>query len=505
MLTHGEEHDRSTHANSQHTITDRDEFPIDQEIAEGVPTSSSFLGLVFTWITTKIHGEPTDPMPLPLRGFSISDNDNSVYPASPLIAQLRTQQNLPPTTPSSQAALENAIQLVPPLPVGRDFEPLTDDYVHPLSPSSSSTISRNTTLSRNTTTSKNTTVSRSSRIPRTFSEYLSRGSDTFEAIQVQPDERLRRLWETMLEDSLRKRLKDLHLSPNDICVFELRMMGPQPVMSQMKPTILVICSRSCSGLKRKKIELDLRKYITSIDIQHLVEVKVLAAEENGRGTIKLCSQPRGSPLRPGDKSSLPVEADLGLSIGSLMGCTARICSNSNLFTIGGIICVGRNLYALTVAHPMFADPGGLPESADIAAQPSLGNRFTMFGKIEAYEWSGNEDDSNSESLMNTVSNGDSYTAMDWALIDIMDGFSLGNTVVDRHGLGAEGHISGFLATKEIVDGEVRLCTGHSSGFQSGVVSSTSVLMMVGRVAYDVRSIALDSPLGKQSSVLSLRD
>jgi hypothetical protein len=185
---------------------------------------------------------------------------------------------------------------------------------------------------------------------------------------------------------------------------------------------------------------------------------------------------------------------------TLCGTSARILLRDQrndyaISTIGGLIAIKKSLYALTTAHGFAStleerafseDKMHFPEINAINS-PISAPIFTLLGAIHSYVWT---DDSRTDELEELEDDGDAIS-QDWALVDVQPPHCLENSFLfcDQ-----KINIDGYIPNRDLIHGEVYVCSG-SSGIQKGILSGSTASVIMGASLFEVRLISLEHELG----------
>jgi hypothetical protein len=342
-------------------------------------------------------------------------------------------------------------------------------------------------------------------------DFVQVGEDFFEATRLRPVESLKSRWTESWKKTLNDRLKHLNLPRNAISTLKLCVGSSTPDAAFARPTIILICAPEfCSVSKRKEIERELARLVDFFPAA--LTLKVIP------GTSKLCSLLRGSPLRPGNRTGLDANVLGPTNSSSIMGMLLMVSvpdvpsAGFPLFTIGGIISVGDSLFFLTVAHSVC---GERVLNRDYYLQRDTRRLYYYgCGNIESYEWSGSDSseipNSSEQSSMEPSISQDDASGVDWMLIGIgsakkfetlqcRNQFTLPSIFAS---LRSPRDVAGYVANEKLCDGEVWVCAGIT-GVQVGILDITPVSIIYGRATFDVRSVALEHPLGNPCRSLDI--
>jgi hypothetical protein len=304
---------------------------------------------------------------------------------------------------------------------------------------------------------------------RRFSEnvYLATG--------ISPSSEYVKQWQEKWEPTFRQEIYDLIIDQNDIFTFDLRMAGPSEDAASMKPTILVICNESHKNSIENKLGALVKQTVPKEVRFQVIGRRISTASPSGEQSMDF----DGIDLSVEFKASnYPLE--------TLMGSAARIYSHENirsapgfaLSTIGGLVAVGNELYALTTAHSLFKGFSyGYPTSSD----------FKPCGKVQRYKWL---EHASEKPFQNRLE-----TPMDWALISIPDELAFPNHFLIDKATRVGGQVVGFARNKEFLSEEdVWICS--SSETQCGILSSTSVSFYLDGAMFKARTVMLEHCLGR---------
>ena len=302
---------------------------------------------------------------------------------------------------------------------------------------------------------------------RRFSE------NVYLATRISPRSEYAKQWQEKWEPTLRQELYDLIIDQNDIFTFDLRMAGPSEDAASMKPTILVICNQSHKNSIENKLGALVKQTVPKEVRFQVIGRRVSTASPSG--------------TRDFDGMDLSVELKTSnYPLETLMGSVARIYSNENirstpgfaLSTIGGLIAVGDELYALTTAHSLFKGfSHGHPPSSD----------FKPCGKVQRYKWLEHSSEKNFQNRLDMP--------MDWALISIPNELAFPNHFLIDKAARVGGQVVGFARNNELLSEEdVWICS--SSETQCGILSSTSVSFHLDGATFEARTVMLEHCLGK---------
>jgi hypothetical protein len=198
-------------------------------------------------------------------------------------------------------------------------------------------------------------------------------------------------------------------------------------------------------------------------------------------------------MHSAEETKIVVRLRDDLEIASVMGVVVLMQAehlNAPYFpacTLGGVISVGSTIYALTVAHSIFRTATG-------ADTRYAGHALKSCGRMESYEWSGNEESAHASGSNYAPLHPTQHTpAADWMLIHLREEFVLPNLfkILDSD---FPHEVSGYFRNSELLDDEVWVC-GGITGTQIGILNTTPSSILYGQVLYDVFSIALEFPLG----------
>jgi hypothetical protein len=343
---------------------------------------------------------------------------------------------------------------------------------------------------------------------RRVAAFITFDENVYWARDLQAQAHLIREWNEIWYPQFHDRLLYLGLGP-DILGMQLIMAGPAEDITSMRPTILVLCPKG----RRRTFETTLATFIPDG-----LKLKVV-----GRDVV-LCSASVGLPSKPGERTGCLVEAKYDAENLSAVGRVTRVLSGpagGSCFpesTIGGIISVGDLLFAITTAHSMFKKAVAVPNDTvavgDIEDSSNLNREnFRACGYVETYEWSG----TSASPIAKLLSSNRQGLGMDWVLIRIVEDFCYPNrfkrtlnevelgqngATRDNRALNGDGHaqesnyvaIAGFLKMEELTNREVWVCAGVS-GTQVGILSTTCASIVHGQTTFEVRSLALERPLG----------
>jgi hypothetical protein len=342
-------------------------------------------------------------------------------------------------------------------------------------------------------------------------DFVQVGEDFFEATRLRPVESLKSRWTESWKKTLNDRLKRLNLPRNAISTLKLCVGSSTPDAAFARPTIILICAPEfCSVSKRKEIERELARLVDFFPAA--LTLKVIP------GTSKLCSLLRGSPLYPGNRTGLIAEVLGPANSSSIMGMLSRVVmpdvsgAHYTLSTIGGLISVGDSFCFLTVAHSV-CGAGALIRDY-LPRRDTREFNYYGFGNIESYEWSGSESseipNSSEQSSMEPSISQDDASGVDWMLIGIgsakkfealqcRNQFTLPSIFAS---LRSPRDVAGYVVNEKLCDGEVWVCAGIT-GVQVGILDITPVSIIYGRATFDVRSVALEHPLGNPCCSLDI--
>jgi len=273
------------------------------------------------------------------------------------------------------------------------------------------------------------------------------------------------------------------------------MMGPIADEKSMKPTILIVCDRQKVKGMEKSLKDFIRIAFPDVDFKAIPGSVTLAS-----GALS------GLPSEPGDRSNALV---FTLSDGGgfpFVGIATRRevlhreykCEITvfETFTIGGMISIGSSIYGLTVAHSV---RGGRTQVIEIDPGTRLSDldAITDFygslcGRVEFYEWSGDEDTELAALSTSTPEEQKPAVAMDWMLVHLYDNYITSNTFKSPDSK-LQQDVTGFLRLTELRDGEMWIFSKHP---QMGILDSTPSTIILGQISYEVLSIALEFPLGR---------
>ena len=318
--------------------------------------------------------------------------------------------------------------------------------------------------------------------------FILRDKCLYEATRMHPERGLRDQWRSSGKPTIDKRLRNLRLGPNILFNLRLCMMGPFADEKCMRPTILIVCDRN----RVKEVENGLKEFVR-VSFPDYMDFKVIP------GSVRLASGAMcGLPSMPGDRTDLTVMtfAEAGsfpfLAIAGQFGFDYnRHYKNiwrSDSYTIGGTIAVGNSLYGLTVAH-------SVRKGRSLLNSREKHRFYTFCGRIEFYEWSGQEDDKAEDPTGPAKWRIISALAMDWMLLRLDKRYTSLNKFSAFDGA-VQQSVSGFVRTADLQDGEVWIFSTHP---QTGILDSAPSTIVLGQVSYEVLSIALEFPLGMPNS------
>lgn len=290
-------------------------------------------------------------------------------------------------------------------------------------------------------------------------------------------------WEESWKEIIKGRLVKLGLE-NSISGLSLCMVGKTADSHGMEATIVVYCGSA----NKKKIVKDLAPFVRSYVKPPPVGLRVIAEDILFSSGDSINS----SELVPHEISGMFVmitESVPGLvsETQSLMGITMRanepigpsgLPIQHSLCTIGGVIKVGDDILALSVAHSLWATHEDLPSPNQV--------HNVFCGKVKSAQWSNNQ-----EALLASSSTGRSQ---DWMTVELDRKYYLPNQF-QAEGCSDLIPIHEFLNTQDILDGNVWVC-GGISGVQAGWISTTPTTIIYGKAEYSVVTIALLRPLCK---------
>lgn len=164
------------------------------------------------------------------------------------------------------------------------------------------------------------------------------------AFDIPVDGRLQQLFNTELQQRLRSFLESLKLK-NPAIMMNCVAASTKPDGRDIKPTILFLCldseqHKAISSALRQRMNKE-PKVIPLLHYRYAVLVQ----------ETKFCSSGVGLPWSPGKISGKSVNAILQYRH-SLCGIPCQLSDFAMGFqcTIGGLICIGGSLYALTTSH-----------------------------------------------------------------------------------------------------------------------------------------------------------
>ncbi|KAH9224482.1 hypothetical protein DL95DRAFT_452238 [Leptodontidium sp. 2 PMI_412] len=311
------------------------------------------------------------------------------------------------------------------------------------------------------------------------------GDSMFLATGLSPDEDYRRQWHDTWESTLRDKIETLSIDYVDIFDFNLRMVGSKAKVESMKPTILAICSDSVT----QKLKTGLSEILEDIT------PKDISFQVIGRD-ITLASPGVLRSRALDSKISLDVEfwRDLLDAMNAYQAQVLKGKSTCYTSTVGGFIYMGTDLFALTTAHSMFND--GKKTSAEVRREDTM-VALPYRGRLESYSWCQDRiwtDQKHQDRLFKATN-----VPMDWALISIppsidpdftspLDLFQ-STSEIQRH---IQRPITtSFKSIQKLTDVGDVIIYGGFSGTQSGVLSKTSCIFMIGKVPFTAYSVALD--------------
>ncbi|KAG4444413.1 hypothetical protein IFR05_000004 [Cadophora sp. M221] len=314
------------------------------------------------------------------------------------------------------------------------------------------------------------------------------GDNMFLATGLSPDEDYCRQWRDIWEPTSRDKIETLSIDDVDIFDIGLRMVGSKAKVENMKPTILAICSASVT----QKLKTGLSEILEEITPKE-IGFQVIGRDITLASPGVLISRALDS------KISLDVEfwrdfLDEGRTTNAYQAQILKGKSTCYTSTVGGFIFMGKDLFALTTAHSMFNNDNKMPDK--VRREGTL-VPLPYRGRLESYSWCQDgiwtEQRDQDRFFKATVA------PMDWALISIppsMDANFTSPTELFRSESEIQQHVQGPVTTslksiEELTDVGDVIIYGGFSGTQSGVLSKTSCIFMIGKIPFAAYSVALD--------------